>query len=585
MTWDALGRFTERQYGNGSDGRSNQGHTAIRYDANGNVASIQYPAGVEYPKFGTTRTTASFGRVTYGYGADGEMTSVTGLSGGQYAFTYDANGNLSRATYPGSRSASYTRDVMGRVLTMLTPAGRRTYAYTAAGVRKTVGIDATTNALLTDGARHLTGYGSKTYTFDAGENPTRMYEGSTSYQQGFLGPRIKWTDTGSEGRFAFQHDELGRRTRETYTYTQDYNSFRWNELSELRGQTVRGRDGSVFSVDYAYGPTGLRKSVTRDGLVKVEAWEEALGGNAPMLTQGVEAIVYGPGGMLLERVNANGSNPRYQWQDAIGSVIGATSSAGTTTRLAYDPWGRLTSGNPALAGTHGFAGQVTEPGTDRIFMRARWYDPETGLFLSVDPKVEQTLQPYLYAGGNPVQYTDPSGESFAEDFANGMIQGLSNDQLKLGSNEGSCSWAYFMGLQAGQQFNPLGKAKRLDELLGAARVGRVGLTASEQVEAKIASKLQFVFGKATGNAHNVERSQAMAAELARIGIYDSPEGRRLVQSHLSGVLADSTSIASRDAAGRDVRESLLAGPGGFLKVESVWEGQQLVTVYLKGGKR
>ena len=39
----------------------------------------------------------------------------------------------------------------------------------------------------------------------------------------------------------------------------------------------------------------------------------------------------------------------------------------------------------------------------------RYYDPATGQFLSVDPKVQQSQQAYVYAGDDPVRNTDPSG--------------------------------------------------------------------------------------------------------------------------------------------------------------------------------
>jgi RHS repeat-associated protein len=39
----------------------------------------------------------------------------------------------------------------------------------------------------------------------------------------------------------------------------------------------------------------------------------------------------------------------------------------------------------------------------------RYYDPATGQFLSVDPKVAQTQQAYLYAGDDPVDASDPTG--------------------------------------------------------------------------------------------------------------------------------------------------------------------------------
>ncbi len=39
----------------------------------------------------------------------------------------------------------------------------------------------------------------------------------------------------------------------------------------------------------------------------------------------------------------------------------------------------------------------------------RYYDPATGQFLSVDAKVQQTLEAYLYAGDDPVNGSDPNG--------------------------------------------------------------------------------------------------------------------------------------------------------------------------------
>ncbi|HDD24953.1 MAG TPA: RHS repeat-associated core domain-containing protein, partial [Chloroflexi bacterium] len=53
--------------------------------------------------------------------------------------------------------------------------------------------------------------------------------------------------------------------------------------------------------------------------------------------------------------------------------------------------------------------------TGLLYLRARYYDPTTGRFLTRDPvpcvaTLPQTLNPYAYALNNPVLYTDPSGE-------------------------------------------------------------------------------------------------------------------------------------------------------------------------------
>ena len=41
----------------------------------------------------------------------------------------------------------------------------------------------------------------------------------------------------------------------------------------------------------------------------------------------------------------------------------------------------------------------------------RYYDPQSGQFLSVDPLEDETGEPYSYTGGDPVNETDPGGET------------------------------------------------------------------------------------------------------------------------------------------------------------------------------
>jgi hypothetical protein len=49
-------------------------------------------------------------------------------------------------------------------------------------------------------------------------------------------------------------------------------------------------------------------------------------------------------------------------------------------------------------------------------MRARWYDPGSGQFLSVDPLAAETDAAYSYAGDNPIGEDDPGGLLSASDF-------------------------------------------------------------------------------------------------------------------------------------------------------------------------
>lgn len=91
-----------------------------------------------------------------------------------------------------------------------------------------------------------------------------------------------------------------------------------------------------------------------------------------------------------------------------------------------------------------------------------------------------------------------------------------------------------------------------------------------------------MFGKATGSAHNIERSTGMLRQLESVGIFDNAAGRSLMNSHLESVYSGTKGILQTN--GRYLRESLLMGPRGGLKVESIWEGNRLITVKLLGGK-
>ena len=86
--------------------------------------------------------------------------------------------------------------------------------------------------------------------------------------------------------------------------------------------------------------------------------------------------------------------------------------------------------------------------------------------------------------------------------------------------------------------------------------------------------------------------------MRKIGIHDTASGRAYLSEHLNNVLNDNRNISStetrsyiaKELPGQPqveysavTRESLLMGPGGGIKVESVWNGNRLLTIVLKGG--
>jgi RHS repeat-associated protein len=131
--------------------------------------------------------------------------------------------------------------------------------------------------------------------------------------------------------------------------------------------------------------------------------------------------VYGPSSTPIAQIADDGT-VEYLHADLIGSVRLITGEDGDAVATStYDEFGNriIHSGTEDCA--FGFTGAWTDDVTELVHLRARDYDPATGQFLTVDPLVDQTRQPYAYTGNNPLSRTDPTGLDFWDDVArNGL---------------------------------------------------------------------------------------------------------------------------------------------------------------------
>jgi RHS repeat-associated protein len=57
----------------------------------------------------------------------------------------------------------------------------------------------------------------------------------------------------------------------------------------------------------------------------------------------------------------------------------------------YDPWGQVESGSVP---PFGFTGELQNTSTDLVYLRARWYHAAQGTFMTRDPFVGSSDQPY-----------------------------------------------------------------------------------------------------------------------------------------------------------------------------------------------
>ncbi len=99
---------------------------------------------------------------------------------------------------------------------------------------------------------------------------------------------------------------------------------------------------------------------------------------------------------------------------ALGSVRQLTDGEGAVTLTqSYEPYGEVLSSEGEGASIYGFTAEQTDA-SGLVYLRARYYDGEDGMFLTRDTwggDYEQpiTFNTWLYANNNPNKYNDPSG--------------------------------------------------------------------------------------------------------------------------------------------------------------------------------
>ncbi len=305
--------------------------------------------GVEHP---------AGGRFTIERDADGRPVHLTGR-GHERRWTWKA-GRLARWESDG-HAVDLARDRAGRVVAERSAAGDRAYGYDRAG-RLLGAIDP--------------GGAITTWTYDAAGR--RTGEHGPSGERRFRhdrGHRLVGID-GPAGTTTLTWDDAGRRTAERHPDGAT-TSYRWDAWGRL--QQVTRPDGTVIGLDV--DARGSLRAVGDTGVV----WDATCA--VPQVRMLGKRPVTGP-------ALAAGRCPLRP--DVRGDLGGAR-----------DPWGL-----PAFAGTEprlGYRGEVEFGGL--VWLRHRVYDPTTAGFLGPDPlpPVAGAMNPYSYAGDDPVGSIDPLG--------------------------------------------------------------------------------------------------------------------------------------------------------------------------------
>jgi RHS repeat-associated protein/uncharacterized repeat protein (TIGR01451 family) len=236
------------------------------------------------------------------------------------------------------------------------------YSYDAAGNRLTMVYPGGTVNYTYDAANRLTSAGGQTYT---------------------------WDDIGnllSDGVRTYQYDHANRL----------------KQVTEGSLTTQFGYNGDGVRVGKTIG------AATTDYVVD-------LASTLPVVISDTEAIYLYGLDIIAEQLA--GADRYYYVHDGLGSVRQLLDSTGQiATRYAYDPFGVPLAGN-GVSNPWQFTGEAWDAGVELLYLRARYYQPGTGRFVTKDPwrgdvSNPGTLHGYTYVLNSPVNYADPSGLDF-----------------------------------------------------------------------------------------------------------------------------------------------------------------------------
>ena len=441
---DAMGDVTSQAFSAASSSGLSSNTVGYGYFSTGQLETVSYPS---YGSFENPT-------VIYSYDQLGNMASETDWLGTEVTFSHDADGNLtsqdndvSAADLNGTSSTTFTYDKADENTQATTAEmcsgspGTLTQSFSGSGGSRNTDGEVTEDSEVYGGACSSQPSYERNYSYDlAGQV---IYQGSVA--QGSSPNNFSYDPAGNPTEIS-SHDSSGNFD----TYDQSFDS-----AGEVTGQTpVAGSSGSASSYafdtlgdltsttagsstttygydqlgemtsaaagqtsTYKYTGGGLEAAMNSGGTTSQLVWNTT-GSLALVLSDGTNDYVYGSTDEPVEQINITSAPPTANpllltYTDPDSSWTVTNTSGQQVSFYRYDAYGTLALGTPVSP--FGFAGQYTDSSSGAsgfVNMRARWYQPQTGQFTSVDPSFSETDQAYEYAGNDPINSSDPSGQFY-----------------------------------------------------------------------------------------------------------------------------------------------------------------------------
>ena len=461
---------------------SNGTETSIEYDALGRVTKEWGPNFKGYFYEGVSNYVEKqlvgyahlllYSVTNYEYDAEMRIVKVLESGSETASYTYDANGNKTSETQANGVVSTYTYNSANKITNLITKSGNSTiseyeYSYYLDGsdackVRKESGI-IETRSYEYDGLKRLTeeavttGSSTDTYAYeydDYGNRSKMTATGSESYVTDYsysdsngnytalLQKETKTVDGTSEEIVAnglatspadllttdnsdvkqtvYTYDANGNQITKTADGKTETNTY--DGLNQLIGFT----DGET-TASYTYDVDGLRLSKTVDGKTTKHVWD----GNQQLVADVLDSELYSANCYLrgtnlvatYSYQNGEKSGYTYYTQNAHGDVVNLTDATGAISKsYTYDAFGVEKNIDDSDTNAFRYCGEYYDSESGTIYLRARYYNPTTGRFISRDSYAGKNSDPlslnlYTYCYNNPLIYIDPSGHLSLKDIS------------------------------------------------------------------------------------------------------------------------------------------------------------------------
>ena len=381
--------------------KDSEGNQAVSYayDTEGSLSKRQAANGLQ---------------TTYGYDYQNRLTSMTNETGkgvvSKYSSTYLKNGQkaeevstvMDKNGKSTKKTAAYTYDMLGRI-TRETKTGREdiSYTYDANNNRKQMTIGNKTTAYQYNKNDEL--LRTDTLHTDTEKNDVVIYKNDKNGNQLATVNRSEIPAEAKDTSYIDVDVTLGDNQLND-NVVNHYNAL--NQLTETLTKN--------YKVSFTYDAEGLRTGKTVNGEKTVYVWD---GDQVVMELSKGGAVQkrYIRGNDLVYADKGENTEKTYYVTDMHGNVVQLLDESGNVTKTyEYDSFGNEVKPEKKDENPYRYCGEYYDKETEEVYLRARYYEPSVGRFITRDTYTGESDEPlslhlYTYCENDGVNMVDPSG--------------------------------------------------------------------------------------------------------------------------------------------------------------------------------